>query len=32
MIALAGFFQYLNGSEKKSWDWKKFQAEANLRL
>jgi N6-L-threonylcarbamoyladenine synthase len=32
MIALAGFFQYLNSSEKKSWDWKRFQAEANLRL
>jgi N6-L-threonylcarbamoyladenine synthase len=32
MIALAGFFQYLNNSEKKSWDWKKIQAEANLRL
>lgn len=32
MVALAGFFQYLNNSEKKSWDWKKIQAETNLRL
>jgi N6-L-threonylcarbamoyladenine synthase len=32
MIALAGFFQYLNHSDKKFWDWKKIEAEANLRL
>jgi len=31
MIALAGFFQYLHQSQK-NWDWKKIEAEANLRL
>ena len=32
MIALAGFSNYLNHPDKKFWNWKKIQAEANLRL
>ncbi len=31
MIALAGFFQYVY-NPKKTWDWKKIEAMANLRL
>ncbi len=31
MIALAGFFQYIKPG-KKSFDWKKIEADANLRL
>jgi len=31
MIALAGFFQYIK-SRKKSFDWKKVSADANLKL
>jgi len=31
MIAIAGFFQYIK-SNKKSFDWKKIKADANLRL
>ncbi|MDD5760614.1 MAG: tRNA (adenosine(37)-N6)-threonylcarbamoyltransferase complex transferase subunit TsaD [Candidatus Pacebacteria bacterium] len=32
MIALIGFFHYLNYPHKKFWTWEKIQAEANLRL
>ena len=31
MVALASFFQYVYGP-KKTWDWKKIEAMANLRL
>jgi N6-L-threonylcarbamoyladenine synthase len=31
MIALAGFFQYIKQS-KKSFDWRKIEADSNLRL
>jgi N6-L-threonylcarbamoyladenine synthase len=32
MIALTGFFHYLDHPHKKFWKWEKIQAEANLRL
>jgi len=31
MIAIAGFFQYIK-HDKKSFDWKKIEADSNLRL
>lgn len=32
MIAFAGFFRYMDKPDKDFWDWKKIEADSNLKL